>query len=232
MQSGEHAMPTKNYYVVLGVSRAESPAGIRTIYHQLASRIHPGVAGPADTSRFQEINEAYEALSHPDRRRALDHDFAESERGMEVPVRHQPPSWPIVPEPVSLFGQPDQTKPSFDAFRARYLRNFTGWNVPKAERPESLTLDVALSPAEAFHGCTIPVGVPAFGACPECGGTGRVFLFRCLECSGSGILEEQRTLHVCVPPGVQPGTILELPLEMFGINNLYLRVQVSISEAL
>jgi hypothetical protein len=85
--------------------------------------------------------------------------------------------------------------------------------------------------AEAFCGCTIPVGVPVFGACPECGGTGQVFLFRCLECAGSGLLEEQRTLHVRVPPRVQPGTVLEVPLEMFGISNLHLRVQVSISDA-
>ena len=104
--------------------------------------------------------------------------------------------------------------------------------MPKAERAESLTLDVELSPAEAFCGCTIPVGVPVFGACPECGGTGQAFLFRCLECAGSGLLEEQRTLHVRVPPRVQPGTVLEVPLEMFGISNLYLRVQVSISDAL
>jgi len=225
-------MPAKNYYVVLGVSRDESPAGIRTAYHELARRMHPDITGPADTSRFQEINEAYEVLSDPDRRRAHDRDFGEPERGTEVPVRHQPPSWPIAPEPISLFGQPEQTKPSFDAFRERYLRNFTGWNVPKAERAESLTLDVALSPAEAFYGCTIPVGVPVFGACPECGGTGQVFLFRCLECAGSGLLEEQRTLHVRVPPRVQPGAVLEVPLEMFGISNLYLRVQVSISDAL
>jgi DnaJ-class molecular chaperone len=195
-------MPAKNYYVVLGVSRDESPAGIRTAYHELARRMHPDITGPADTSRFQEINEAYEVLSDPDRRRAHDRDFGELERGTVVPVRHQPPSGPIAPEPISLFGQPEQTKPSFDAFRERYLRNFSGWNVPKAERVESLTLDVALSPAEAFCGCTIPVGVPVFGACPECGGTGQVFLFRCLECAGSGLLEEQRTLHV---PRAAPG---------------------------
>lgn len=224
-------MPTKNYYVVLGVSRGESQAGIRTIYHQLARHMHADVAGCADTPRFQEINEAYQVLSDRDRRRSYDRDLGASERGVEMPVRQQSPSWPIVPEPVSLLGQPEQTKPSFEAFRERYLRNFTGWHVPKAERAESLTLDVALSPAEAFHGCTIPVGVPVFTACPECRGTGRVFLFSCLDCAGSGLLEERRNLHVQVPPRVHPGTVLEVPLEMLGIGNLYLRVQVSISDA-
>jgi DnaJ-class molecular chaperone len=223
-------MPAKNYYVVLGVSRDESSAGIRSAYHEFARRMHPDIAGPADTSRFQEINESYEVLSDPDRRRAHDRDCVEPEGVTEGSARHQPPSWPIAPEAISLFGQPGQTKPSFDAFRERYLRNFTGWNMPKAERAESLTLDVALSPAEVFYGCTIPVGVPVFGACSECGGTGQVSLFRCLECAGSGLMEQQRALYVRVPPRLQPGTVLEVPLEMFGISNLYLRVQVSISD--
>jgi DnaJ-class molecular chaperone len=225
-------MPAKNHYVVLGVSRDTSSAGIRSACHELARRMHPDIAGPVEASRFQEINESYEVLSDPYRRRAHDLDFGEPERVTEVPARYRAPRWPIAPEPISLFGQPGQTKPSFEAFRERYLRNFTGWNMPKAERAESLTLDVALSPAEAFYGCTIPVGVPVFGACPECGGTGHVFLFRCLECVGSGLSEEQRALYVRVPPRVQPGTVLEVPLELFGISNLYLRVQVSISDAL
>jgi molecular chaperone DnaJ len=76
------------------------------------------------------------------------------------------------------------------------------------------------------------VGVPVFDACPECGGTGQVFPFRCMECGGSGLVEEQRTLRVRVPSRVQPRTVLEVSLEMFGISNLYLRVQVSISDAL
>ncbi len=112
-------------------------------------------------------------------------------------------AWPAGHEPVSLFGQPDQTRPSFDAFHERYLRNFTGRNVPKAERAEGLTLDVALSPAEALRGCIVPVGVPVFGACPECNGTGRTLPFRCVECSGSGLIEEERTLRVHVPPSVR-----------------------------
>ena len=223
-------MPANNHYVVLGVSRKESSAGIRSAYHEFARRMHPDIAAPADISRFQEINESYEVLSDPDRRRAYDRDCGQ--RATEVSVRHQPPRWPIAPEPISLFGQPGQTKPSFDAFRERYLRNFTGWNTPKAERAESLTLDVALSPAAAFSGCTIPVGVPVFASCPECGGTGQVFLFQCLECAGSGLVEQQRTLHVRVRRWFRPGAVQEIPLEIFGIRNLYLRMQLSISDAI
>jgi hypothetical protein len=45
----------------------------------------------------------------------------------------------FAPEPISLFGRPEQPRPSVDAFRERYLRIFTGWNVPNAERAGSLT---------------------------------------------------------------------------------------------
>jgi len=133
------------------------------------------------------------------------------------------------PSPVSLLAQPEDTHPSFDALEERYVRNFTGRHVPKAERTESLTLDVLLSPEEALYGCTIPVGVPVFRSCPECGGTGQIFPFRCLECAGSGLVEELRTLEIEAPPQVRSGTILEAPLDLFGIANLYLRVHVEIS---
>ena len=121
-------MPAKNYYVVLGVSRGASHAGIRAAYHELARRMHPDITGPSGTSRFQEINEAYEVLSDPDRRSAHDREFDEPKRELEMPVRRQRPRWPISPEPISLFSQPEQTRPSFDAFHERHLRNFTGWS--------------------------------------------------------------------------------------------------------
>jgi len=222
----------KNLYFVLGVPQGETAAGIRTAYHELARRIHPDVAGPSGAKRYQEISEAYEVLSDPARRRAHDREFAGPERGEEVPVRGGAPGWEMAPEPISLFGQPEQTRPAFDAFRERYFRNFTGWHVPKGERAESLTLGVALSPAEAFCGCTVPVGVPVFGVCRACGGSGRVFPFRCTECGGAGRVETERALWVSVAPRVTPGTVMEMALERFGIGNLYLRVQVAISDAL
>jgi molecular chaperone DnaJ len=206
-------MPAKNYYVALGVFRGETPAGIRAAYHKLAETMHPDLAGPAGAASFEEISEAYDVLSDPDRRRAHDREFREA------------------PEPISLFGRPEQTYPSFDAFRERYLRNFTNRRVPKAEHVESLTVDAVLSPREAFSGCVIPVGVPVFGACPDCGGTGHVSPFPCPECAGSGLIEGQRLLRFHVPPGVRSGTVFEAPLELFGIGNLYLRVHVSISSA-
>ena len=224
-------MLRRNHYVVLGVSRGASPANIRAAYHELARRTHPDINGPASTSRFREINEAYTVLSDPSRRRAHDRELDELSRETEVPIRRPSFSWPVSPEPI-VFGQPEETRPSFSAFQERDLRNFTGWGAAKAERAESLTLDVALSPAEAFYGCTVPVGVAVFSACPMCNGTGQVFPFRCMGCGGSGGFEEQRTLRVRVPPRVRSGMVLEVPREMSGIGNLHLRLQVSLSDTI
>ena len=62
-------MAAKDYYLILGVSRSESPAGIRARYRDLVRRLHPDLVGPQSTSAFQEIREAYETLADPQARR-------------------------------------------------------------------------------------------------------------------------------------------------------------------
>jgi hypothetical protein len=146
-----------------------------------------------------------------------------------VPVTYVPPVEPLTPEPISLLGQRERTLPSFEPFLERYLRKFTGRHVPKAERAESLRLEVVLSPLEAMTGCWIPIGVPGFRPCGKCGGAGNVWLFPCVECRGSGMEEFQRVMRVRVPAFVPAGTVLEVPLDALGVENLCLRVHLSIS---
>ncbi len=209
-------MRHRDYYLVLGVSPHESAAGIRAAYQGLARDLQ------RSETAFHEIREAYGFLSDPGRRLSYDQES-------EIRAPAAPAAEPIVPGTPSLFGQPEDTRPSFQEFRDRLLRNFTGARVPKAEHAESLTLDVVLTPLEAFAGCTIPVGVPLFRTCAECGGSGSALPFRCARCGGSGRLEELREMQVEVPAGVKPGAILEAPLDLLGIQNLFLRIRVSIS---
>ena len=60
-------MAIKNYYVVLGVHREVSDAGIRSAYKDLAKKFHPDRIGEHSTEAFQAISEAYETLSDPRR---------------------------------------------------------------------------------------------------------------------------------------------------------------------
>ena len=63
---------TPDYYGVLGVSRTESFAGIHQAYRRLAKRHHPDHAGSESAPTFRAIQEAYQVLSDPERKRLYD----------------------------------------------------------------------------------------------------------------------------------------------------------------
>lgn len=61
----------KDYYQVLGVSRAASPEEIKKAYYKLAHQYHPD-KGSGDEKRFKEINEAYQVLSNKEKKSQYD----------------------------------------------------------------------------------------------------------------------------------------------------------------
>jgi len=64
----------KDYYQVLGVARTASEDEIRKAFRKLAREYHPDVAKDKKTAedKFKEINEAYEVLSDPEKRKKYD----------------------------------------------------------------------------------------------------------------------------------------------------------------
>lgn len=98
-----------NYYDALGVSRDADADQIHAAYRAAAKRYHPDRdRRHAEGSRFRAVQEAYETLGDPERRRAYDES-----RGERVPVEvrvhsgdrftgvdlSRPPVWPTGEEP-------------------------------------------------------------------------------------------------------------------------------------
>lgn len=68
-------MVAKNHYEVLGVSKATSQKDIKKAYQKLAKKWHPDVnKAPEAEARFKEIAEAYDVLSHDDKREAYEEE--------------------------------------------------------------------------------------------------------------------------------------------------------------
>jgi curved DNA-binding protein len=171
-------MEFKDYYATLGVSKNATEKEIKQTYRKLARKFHPDV-NPGDKqaeSRFKDINEAYEVLGDPEKRKKYDELGANwkayeqaqqaggspfgTEGGWRVHYSGGPGGFRTIdPEEMHrIFGDDDPFSDFFKTFfggggterrgRERSRRQ------PRKRRGGDVEHEIHLSLAEALHGVT------------------------------------------------------------------------------
>ena len=197
-------MQFKDYYAILGVEPSAGDAEIKTAYRRLARKYHPDVSKEAGAEeKFKAVNEAYEALRDPAKRKAYDQLRAGGYRpGDEV----QPPPGGFHRGPG---GQPD-----FDEI-------FAGGGAGGGFS------DFFESMFGRQRGGAGARGPQARGAAGD--NTTRAKLAVPLESVYSGgsvrIGVNGRTLEVRVPKGVKPGQSIRLAKQGNGGGDLLLEIE-------
>lgn len=233
-------MEFKDYYKVLGVERGASEADIKSAYRKLARKYHPDVNpnNKKAEAQFKDINEAYQVLSDPEKRRKYDQLGADWEHGLDqdeilrryAGQRAQAQGSEFTAGDMSDFfeqffgfggGSP------FTARRAQSGGGFQSFNFggkPRAaQKASDLSAEVRVTLEEAMSGSKRRLELTAEDECPVCGGTGmiaaeqkqgKVRLIRsatpCTNCGGTGVVPSHRALEVSIPPGVTEGTRIRL----------------------
>jgi molecular chaperone DnaJ len=159
----------RDYYEVLGVPRTASDAELKKAFRQHAMECHPD-RHPGDKQaeeRFKELNEAYAALSDPDKRAHYDR-FGTAAPG----------AGGFSGDFGSLFND------LFDVFggggRGRRTRAFQG---------EDLQYELKVTLEQAVTGLETKVQIPRMETCDTCGGHGSEPGSRratCQTCKGRG----------------------------------------------
>lgn len=234
----------KDYYLILRLTPEATAEEIRTAYRRRAIELHPDLSG-FTSDPFLELQEAYYMLSDPIRRASYDREAQEipirrsdAVRPTATVIRRRHSAEPLAPrqpvgrfEEVSILRSFETFHPSFSEMFDRLWSNFELVTRPKAERLESLTVDVPLSPREAFSGGQIRILVPARVICPACNGRGSAGPYQCWHCEGHGALTDEYPVIVSYPAGLQQDYIVRLSLDRFGIQNFYLTVRFRPTEA-
>lgn len=209
-------MKQKDYYAILGVTRAESAGGIRAAYRKLARIHHPDHAGPGRTRRFQEINEAYRVLSDPAARKSYNESLTREEERLRAQAA---PGESVSPRrtqarPTLIRGLSEQygsEQYGQEGFFARIFGSLYGTGFAETAFQRPIKIEVILSRAEARKGGFLPLAAPSSFACSNCMGTGSQGMHLCTECGGRGAGQYEENITIRIPPGVRDGTTLDIP---------------------
>ncbi len=205
----------QDYYKVLGVSREATEKEIKAAYRKLARKhhpdLHPGEAKAAAEEKFKQINEAYEVLSDPEKRKKYDRLGERWQMGDDFYYEQQPGFDGVrFYKTTGESGFSDFFEALFGSMRSGFggfqQRDFGG----APEHGTDVEAEVELSLEEAFHGVEKTLQLNAREVCAGCGGSGLRGQGICALCAGTGERVSPKTLSVKIPAGTREGARIRL----------------------
>lgn len=207
----------KDYYSILGVSKESSQEEIQKVYRKLAIKYHPDRnKNPEDNQKFKDINEAYQVLSDPEKRKQYDNP-------------HMASGFPTGFNPFDIFeqfnrvsrrGPVQQIEPivlkevvPFKNLYSEYLTHvkYNRKNVCEDCSGSRVTDDSFSEICTDCNGSGRVTIVNQFiqisQTCPNCRGKGKTFeeKYLCQACGGEGLISEEVEKEIKIPPGVFDG---------------------------